>query len=54
MKPSMTYYDYVQELRTEVFSELEFHMKKAHFALDVEILILATKSIVRKNLERKT
>ena len=29
MNPSMTSYEYVQELRTEVFSELQFHMKKA-------------------------
>ena len=29
MTPSMVYYEYVQQLRTEVSSELEFHMKKA-------------------------
>ena len=29
MTPSMAYYEYVQQLRTEVSSELEFHTKKA-------------------------
>ena len=29
MTPSMAYYEYLRQLRTEVSSELEFHMKKA-------------------------
>ena len=29
MTPSMAYYEYLQQLRIEVSSELEFHMKKA-------------------------
>ena len=56
MTPSMAYCEYVQQLRTEVSSELGFHMKKAgrSFCLGVGILIISAKSIVRKNLEGKT
>ena len=56
MTPSMAYYEYVQQLRTEVSSDLEFHMKKADCPIcprrrDINSLY---KEIMRKNLEGKT